>query len=249
MLKWDTEQENITVHRVVQQILRTRVPETQRKAWVALSLRLLDAARPGNPTDVRTWPRWNLLHPHVAHAVVEADQVGITQPTAVSMSQLGLLLKAKALYKEAEPFLRRALAIDQRSLGQDHPNVAKDLSNLAQLLQDTNRLAEAEPLMRRALAIGEQSLGQDHPKVARDLNNLAQLLKDTNQLAEAEPLIRRALAIVLSFSSITGHEHPHLRTAIGNYEALLTETGLQPKEVQVRLKDLLRGIWHDLLNL
>ena len=86
MLKWDTEQETITVHRVVQEILRTRLPASQRKAWVALSLRLLDAARPGDPTDVRTWPRWNLLRPHVAHAVVEADQVGITQPTAVLMS-------------------------------------------------------------------------------------------------------------------------------------------------------------------
>ncbi len=50
-------------------------------------------------------------------------------------------------------FMRRALAIDEKSFGPDHPNVAIDLNNLAQLLQATNRLAEAEPLMRRALAI------------------------------------------------------------------------------------------------
>ena len=55
--------------------------------------------------------------------------------------------------------MRRALAIDEKSLGPDHPDVARDLNNLAQLLQATNRLSEAEPLMRRALAIDEKSFG------------------------------------------------------------------------------------------
>ena len=49
--------------------------------------------------------------------------------------------------------MRRALAIDEKAYGPDHPTVGTALNNLAQLLQDTNRLAESEPLMRRALAI------------------------------------------------------------------------------------------------
>ena len=68
---------------------------------------------------------------------------------------------------EAEPLMRRALAIDEKSFGPEHPNVAISLNNLAQLLQATNRLAEAEPLMRRALAIDEKSFGPEHPNVAR----------------------------------------------------------------------------------
>ena len=55
--------------------------------------------------------------------------------------------------------MQRALAIDEKSYGPDHPNVAIDLNNLAQLLQATNRLAEAEPLMQRALVIFVTSLG------------------------------------------------------------------------------------------
>ena len=47
---------------------------------------------------------------------------------------------------------RRALAIYEKSLGPDHPDVAIDLNNLAMLLQDANRLSEAEPFMRRALS-------------------------------------------------------------------------------------------------
>ena len=49
--------------------------------------------------------------------------------------------------------MRRALEIDERSFGPDHPNVAITLDNLAELLKGTNRLAEAEPLMRRAVQI------------------------------------------------------------------------------------------------
>jgi hypothetical protein len=41
----------------------------------------------------------------------------------------------------AEPLYRRALAITEKSLGPEHPNVAIRLNNLAVLLSDTNRLA------------------------------------------------------------------------------------------------------------
>ena len=75
--------------------------------------------------------------------------------------------------------IRRALTIDEASLGPDHSHVAIRLVNLAGVLSDMNRLAEAEPLIRRALAIGEASYGPDHPIVSLRLNNLANLLHQT----------------------------------------------------------------------
>ncbi|MGA8347256.1 MAG: tetratricopeptide repeat protein, partial [Isosphaeraceae bacterium] len=127
-------------------------------------------------------------------------------------------LRATNRLAEAEPLYRRALAIDERSYGPDHPTVA--LNNLAVLLQATNRLAEAEPLYRRALAIDERSYGPDHPTVALRLNNLASLLRATNRLDEAEPLSRRAVQILIQFGRGTGHEHPNLRAIQANYQAL-----------------------------
>ena len=63
------------------------------------------------------------------------------------------MLYATNRMAEAEPLLRRALAIYEASFGSDHPAVATAVNNLALLLEATNRLAEAEPLFRRALAI------------------------------------------------------------------------------------------------
>ena len=80
------------------------------------------------------------------------------------LNNLAQLLQATNRLAEAEPLMRRALAIDEAAYGPDHPAVARDLNNLAQLLQATNRLAEAEPLMRRALVI-LLSFGFEHPNL------------------------------------------------------------------------------------
>ncbi len=90
--------------------------------------------------------------------------------------------------------MRRALDIDERAYGPDHPNVAIRLNNLAGLLKATNRLEEAEPLMRRALIFSRRLTDPIIP-TSPQLNNLAQLLQATNRLEEAEPLMRRALEI------------------------------------------------------
>jgi len=136
-------------------------------------------------------------------------------------NQLGQFLDATALYAEAEPLMRRALAISEQSLEADRPHLATCLNNLALLLKATNRLAEAEPLYRRALAINEQSFGANHPIVATNLSNLARLLQATNRLAEAESLMRLALA---SFEHSVGADHPSVAICLNNLAQLLNET-------------------------
>ncbi len=205
-----------SVHRLVQEVTRRGQREDPTHSLLAEALNWVNDAFVGDPVDVRNWPVLDPLAPHARTAAAYADEVGIPEPSTRLLNQVGVLLFQKALYAEAEPLMRRALAIDEASFGADHPNVAIRLNNLAQLLKATNRLAEAEPLMRRALAIDEASFGADHPNVAIDLNNLAQLLQATNRLAEAEPLMRRALAIdEASF----GADHPNVASASTTWPA------------------------------
>ncbi len=214
------------VHRLVQEALRCQIPGTVRAEWIGLSLRTVNRFSPPKPDDVRTWPVWDRLRPHAAAVVGRADGTEITAPTGRLMNQLGQLLAAKGLYREAEPLMRRALAIDEASFGNEHPKVAIRLNNLAQLLQATNRLVEAEPLMRRALTIDESAFGNEHPNFSRHLNNLAQLLKATNRLPEAEPLMRRSLAID---EAAFGDEHPRLAIDLNNLASLLKATHRLPE--------------------
>jgi Tetratricopeptide repeat len=93
--------------------------------------------------------------------------------------------------------MRRALAIDEKSFGPNHPDVALNLNNLASLLRATDRLTEAEELMRRTLAIDEKSFGPYHRSVARDLTNLAGLRAVRGDWAESILLRSRAKPILI----------------------------------------------------
>ena len=125
-------------------------------------------------------------------------------------------------YPEAEPLFRNALAIGEKTLGPNHPNVAIQLNNLANLLQDQGKYDEAEPLYRRALAIHEKVLGPNHPNVATQLNNLASLFYAQGKYDEAEPLYRRALAID---EKALGPNHPGVATDLNNLALLLSKQG------------------------
>ena len=88
-------------------------------------------------------------------------------------------MKATNRLEEAEPLMRRALRIDEKSYGLDHPKVAIRLNNLAGLLSDSNRLAEAEPLSRRHLRIFAEfghRTGYMHPHFHAAIDNYADLL-------------------------------------------------------------------------
>src|SRR5215472_620473 len=218
----DSQGQAFLVHRLVQDVTRRGLEEAgTATARLTEALGWVDAAFTGQPDDVRTWPRLDPLAQHADAVAAYADTAGIADPTGRLMGALGVLFSGKALHDREEPLKRRALAIDEANLGNDHPEIATDLNNLAQLLKDTNRLGEAEPLMRRALAITEASFGSDHPNVAIRLSNLAGLLQATNRLGEAEPLMRRALAID---EASLGKDHPNVATALNNLAGLLQAT-------------------------
>jgi tetratricopeptide (TPR) repeat protein len=215
------QSDTLSAHRLVLEVQQRRVPPEARPAWLQVGLRLLEVAIPGDPTDARTRKKWRALEPHLLATVTAADEAGVAAATARLMNGVALFMDQQARWQEAEPLIRRALVIDEKSFGPEHPNVAGDLNNLAQLLQTTNRLSEAEPLMRRALVIDEKTFGPEHPSVARDLNNLATLLQATNRLSEAEPLMRRALVIN---EKTFGPEHSRIAIDVNNLATLLLAT-------------------------
>src|SRR5271165_5311076 len=146
---------------------------------------------------------------------IRPDDAAVLNNAALSLQQAGD-------YPGAEPLYRRALAIDEKALGPDHPNVAAILNNLATLLQEKGNYPEAEPLFRRALAVREKAMGTNHPDVAQSLSNLAELLRAKGDYAGAEPLIRQALAIQ---QQALGPDHPLVATDLNNLALLLYAKG------------------------
>ena len=185
-----------TMHRLMQEVVRNRIPEERRAAWLGLAMQLADRYAPDQPDDANTWPVWDLLRAHVVELLAHADEHSVSETLSARrlMTFLSVLLFAKGLYAESEPLMRRALEADEAAHDPEHPEIAGDLNNLAILLKETGRSREAELLMRRALEISKSS--RDKAKyLAKVLNGLALILMDQQRWTEAEELLQEALAL------------------------------------------------------
>lgn len=90
---------------------------------------------------------------------------------------------------------QRALAIRQRHLGPDHPEVADVIARLAEVHFLSGQFAEAEPLYRSALEIYEKDEAQERPYFAKTLEGLAQTLASLERHTEAIVWFERAICL------------------------------------------------------
>jgi CHAT domain-containing protein len=124
---------------------------------------------------------------------------------AISLNNLGLLLRDRGEYPRAEPFFRDALAMRQKlypkgKYPRGHPHLATSLNNLGFLLQARGEYARAEPFYRDALAMYQKLYPKDkypdgHPHLATSLLNLGFLLEAWGEHAKAGAVCRDALAM------------------------------------------------------
>ncbi len=218
LLEHNPAQRLLAVHRMVQTVTKSRMNAEDRAKWAERVVRAVNAAFP--KVEFAVWNKCERLAPNAQMSAALVDEHRLSFPEAARLlNQAGHYLEERARYAEAEPLMRRALAIDER--GPDQVAIARDLNSLASLLENTNRLGEAEVLMRRALLIVEKAYGADHPNVAASLNNLAALLMVTNRTGEAEPLLRLALAIE---EKTLGLDHPNVASCLAKLAALLQAT-------------------------
>lgn len=76
---------------------------------------------------------------------------------AHTLDQEALQFYREGRFGDAIPVANEALAIREKALGPEHPDVAASLSNLGLLCLHQGRYAEAEPFLKRALAIYEKA--------------------------------------------------------------------------------------------
>jgi hypothetical protein len=75
-------------------------------------------------------------------------------------------------YAAAEDLLREAAALQEQTLGAQHPDLANTLNNLGIVCEITDNPIDAEHYFRRAHSIATATLAPDHPFVATSRKNL-----------------------------------------------------------------------------
>jgi serine/threonine protein kinase len=136
-------------------------------------------------------------------SMLETGQAPQTD-VAFVLSDLAKVYSREQQWVLAKQAYERALEIDRRMLGDDHPRVAYRLTNLAIVAQNMGDLKRAEALYVDAIRRQERAYGDRHPETSITKGNYGLLLQREGRLAEAEPLLRNALATTIA---LYGPEH------------------------------------------
>ncbi|MEW6734815.1 MAG: tetratricopeptide repeat protein [Acidobacteriota bacterium] len=116
-------------------------------------------------------------------------------------------------FSEGIPLAEQALAIKEKVLNPEHPDISDTLNNLGFLYQERGEYEKAAVFLERSLAILEKAFGPEHPAVGEASNNLGILYGIKGDYAKAEPLYQRALAIK---EKVFGSEHPSIVPSLSN---------------------------------
>ncbi len=143
--------------------------------------------------------------------------------TAQSKDSLGVLLRAKGEYEEAEQLLRESLATRQRLFGDGHPLVAQTLVHLAQVSYDKSEAyEEAEDLFRKALDVMRRARGDNDPMITEIQSQLGILLVQTGRFDEAEGVFREAME---TCRRELGDDNPRTAESLNNLAVFLGIVG------------------------
>jgi tetratricopeptide (TPR) repeat protein/tRNA A-37 threonylcarbamoyl transferase component Bud32 len=151
-----------------------------------------------------------------------ARAAGTDEALATYFNDLGAVARNEGKYEEARGYHERALAIREKAVGPDHPNVAIALINLGNVAKDEGKYEKARAHLERALAISEKALGPGHPNVARTLTNLGNVAENEGKHEEARAHLERALAI---FEKALGPDHPDVARILPNLGIVVDSMG------------------------
>lgn len=142
--------------------------------------------------------------------------------TALSLTNLGDLLRAQGDYEAARQSLEQAVAIhEQITESKDHQFVTL-LNNLAIVYQAQGKHDLAHSYFEVILEVRERDFGTTHPLTIIALSNLAVSFKYLGNYAAARPLLERVLVIS---EQIYGPDHPATASTLGNLAGLLNDNG------------------------
>jgi tetratricopeptide (TPR) repeat protein len=172
----DPSARTLSLHRLVQAVLRDTLAAATGKQWEQRAVQAVNKTFPD--VDFARWAACERYLPHALICATWIEQGQMTLPEAVRLlDQAGFYLTKRAQYAKAEPLLLRALDICEQRFGQEHPSTAHSLNRLGYLFEEQGKYEEAERLYQRALAIREQQLGHDHLDTAQSLNDLGWLYR------------------------------------------------------------------------
>jgi tetratricopeptide (TPR) repeat protein len=197
LMRIDREGRQLSMHRLLQDILRSKQNESERKNilnHISLSIK---AIYPENNKTMEDIALVKLLLPHVATATshakgflnkIEYANFNLESILGDAYDTTGNFIKAKENFSSE-------LAINKKKYGSDHIEVANILYRIGKIDIELGNYENSKKLLEKSLIIKEIKLGNNHIEVSKILDKLGWLYLYLADFVGAKPLLERALFI------------------------------------------------------
>ncbi|MFK4868494.1 tetratricopeptide repeat protein [Streptomyces sp. CSMPJR101] len=231
MIAFTADRQGVTVHRLVQTVLRTRTPpQTQNDTHPRPSAhgrteaeQAVRHAMPTPPQDSQSEDTtlWERLLPHIL-ALAESTPADTTASAETADTYLQA---AQYLYRQgrdAHTITLRTEVLTQceEALGDTQPDTLTARSDLAGAYWSAGNLGEAISLMENVVARSEQVFGENHRETLVSRSNLASAYQQAGKFEKAIPLME---ANVAQCEQELGDTHADTLVSRGNLAAALYE--------------------------
>ena len=119
-------------------------------------------------------------------------------------------------HKLALQYYLKAVEIQEKALGVNHPDIAIAYNNIGTTLEEQGDYTKALEYHLKALNIQEQTLGFEHPSTALSYNNIGSIHYHLKNYQEALVYYLKALEI---WQKSLGEDHPNVQTVKKNIDA------------------------------
>jgi DNA-binding SARP family transcriptional activator len=186
-------EEALSVHRLVQAVVRDGLGEAEQRQWAAAAVRVVPLGLPSGVGEIYSLGSWRAPALRLPHALAAAD---LALPLATSgfvteiswlLSWAGRYLEILTRYDQARACFARAIACTERALGPEHPELIWLLYHLSDFSE------HPRPLRERALAIAQREQDANVPIL---LIGVARALCYQGDDAGAAARCRQAVAMV-----------------------------------------------------
>lgn len=224
LIKRNAKNNTIEIQRIVQQIIKELVGESQQKDWIEKLIKTLNHVFP--LVEYQNLLKCKKLIAHSKIVTNFANELKIvTIETARLLNQSAVYLTIHTQYiEEAEPIFIQALKIIEKALGERHCIIANLYHNLGVLYKKQNKYDQAEVSYKRALEIRIKLLGDDHFEISQSFESLAELYREQNSYEQAEEMYIKGLEVYKKISNVDGY-NPDTYIILNNLAALYTLQG------------------------
>ncbi len=215
--------QTITVHRLVQAILKARLSPTDRENWQGRVLVTLTRLFPAEDVVPHYWQVCERLLPHAQTLLTEEGHSQEEESDfLLLMNYVAGYLRKRSRYAEALSLSERALQRAEQIFGREHPLIAYALHGLATIHLEEGNYSEARLLFEQAIAIREQKLGASHMLLAVSLSGLAVLFCQQHDFASGRLLLERTVSI---FEQALGPANPRVALMLNNLATVTLQQG------------------------